>query len=447
MFQTIKNAWKVADLKKKILFTIFILVIYRVGNALPVPYVNAKTLSDYMSANSGSIFGYLNILSGGAFANATIFALNVSPYITASIILQLLCVAIPYLERLQKEGEEGRKKINQYTRYTTVVLALVSAFGYYQMLKSYNARGFAALADTGPFAMIIIIACFCAGSALVMWLAEKINENGIGNGISLILFANIVSRVPSIVGSAINFIRGKGQFVKKNGTTWSIPTWLGIIIAVVGLVAAVAMIAFIVWMTNSERRLPVQYAKKVVGRKMYGGQSSNLPIKVNMTGVMPIIFANSIITLPQTIIQFTGEPKSGFWRGFMNLFDPTNWFYAVLTLVLLIAFAYFYTAISFDPTEVSNNIKTQGGFIPGIRPGRPTADYIKKVLSKVTFIGAICLAVVAVLPIVVNILSNNTFKSLIFGGSSIIIVVGVILETIREIEAQLTMRHYKGFLE
>ena len=447
MFQTIKNAWKVADLKKKLLFTMFILLIYRVGNALPVPFVNAATLSSYMSANSGSIFDYLNLLSGGAFANATLFALNVSPYITASIILQLLCVAIPYLERLQKEGEEGRKKINRYTRYTTVVLALISAFGYYQMLKSYNARGFAALADTGPFAMIIIIACFCAGSALVMWLAEKINESGIGNGISLILFANIISRVPAIVSSAINFIRGGGKFVKSDGGTWNIPMWLGIIIVVVGLAVAVAMIAFIVWMTNSERRLPVQYAKKVVGRKMYGGQSSNLPIKVNMTGVMPIIFANSILTLPQTIKMFTGEPKSRFWQGFLNLFDSNNWFYAVLTLVLLIAFAYFYTAISFDPTEVSNNIKTQGGFIPGIRPGRPTADYIKKVLSKVTFIGAICLAVVAVLPIIINILSNNTFKSLVFGGSSIIIVVGVILETIREIEAQLTMRHYKGFLE
>ena len=442
MFQTIKNAWKLADLRKKILYTLLIIFIYRIGTALPVPYMDANAINNLASQMSGSVFQYLNILSGNALSRATIFALGIQPYITASIILQLLCVAIPALERLSKEGEEGKKKINQITRYTTVALALISAFGYYQLLKSQGV-----ITDTGWFPMIVIILSYCAGSALVMWLAEKINENGIGNGISIILFANIISRGPAIVSGIISYVRGTSTYTTASGETATIPQWVGIIITVVGLIAAVAMIAFIVWMTNSERRLPVQYAKKVVGRKMYGGQNSNLPIKVNMTGVMPIIFANSIITVPQTIAMFTGTPSSGFWKGFLNLFDAGNWFYAALTLVLIVAFSYFYIAISFDPVEVSNNIKSQGGFIPGIRPGRPTAEYIKKVLSRVTFIGAICLAVVAVLPLIANIASGNALSSIAFGGSSIIIVVGVVLETIREIEAQMTMRHYKGFLE
>ncbi len=443
MFQTIRNAWKLADLRKKLLYTLFIIFIYRIGTALPVPYLNAEVMNSMSTQLSGSVLQYLNILSGGALSRGTIFALGIQPYITASIILQLLCVAIPALERLSKEGEEGRKKINQITRYTTVALALISAFGYYQLLKAgYNGSSY--LTDTGVFSMFVIILTYCAGSALVMWIAEKINEKGIGNGISIILFANIVSRGPAIVNGFVGFIKGE---YAANGETKTLPQWLGILIAVVGAIVAVAMIAFIVWMTNSERRLPVQYAKKVVGRKMYGGQSSNLPIKVNMTGVMPIIFANSIITVPATIAMFTGQPKSAFWRGFLNLFDSGSWFYALLTLVLLIAFSYFYIAISFDPVEVSNNIKSQGGFIPGIRPGRPTAEYIKRVLNRVTFIGAVLLAVVAVLPLIANIASGGALSSIAFGGSSIIIVVGVVLETIREIEAQMTMRHYKGFLE
>ncbi len=436
MFETIRNAWKVADLKKKLIYTMIVVLLYRVGTALPVPYVSSAMLDSMSQLTSGSIFQYLNILSGNAFGQATLFALGIQPYITASIVLQLLCVAIPALERLSKQGEEGKKKINQYTRYATVILALITAFGYYKLLESQSV-----ITAPGPFAMIVIIACYCAGSALVMWLAEKINENGIGNGISIILFANIVAGLPGTVQTFIALCTGNYPF--NDGY---VPFWAGIIITVVAIAVIVAMVAFIVWMTNSERRLPVQYAKKVVGRKMYGGQSSNLPIKVNMVGVMPIIFANSIITIPQTIAMFTGT-ENKVWAFIVNMFSPANIFYAFLTFVLIIAFAYFYIAISFNPVEVANNIKNQGGFIPGIRPGRPTSDYISKVLSRITFIGAILLSVVAVLPLLINVFSGGNLAALAFGGSSIIIVVGVVLETIREIEAQMTMRHYKGFLE
>ena len=443
MFETIRNAWKVADLKKKLIYTMIVVLLYRVGTAIPVPYLNKELLSTYMATTSGSIFQYLNILSGNAFSQATLFALGINPYITASIVLQLLCVAIPYLERLSKEGEEGRKKINQYTRYTTVALGLLTAFGYYRLLAANGV-----ITESGWFPAVVIIACYCAGSALVMWLAEKINENGIGNGISIILFANIISRLPSMVEAIIRMVSGNYTYTKTDGSTGTFTWWVGIIISVVAVVAAIAMVAFIVWMTNSERRLPVQYAKKVVGRKMYGGQSSNLPIKVNMVGVMPIIFANSIITIPQTIAMFAPPKSGGVWDFIVNhLFSSDSWFYSVLTLIMIVAFAYFYIAISFNPVEVANNIKSQGGFIPGIRPGRPTSDYISKVLSRITFIGALLLAVVAVLPLIVNVASSGALSSLAFGGSSVIIVVGVVLETIREIEAQMTMRHYKGFLE
>jgi len=443
VFETIKNAWKIADLKKKLLFTLFIIVLYRVGTAIPIPYMDSNQLSLYMSATGGSIFQYLNIITGNAFANATLFALGINPYITASIVMQLLCIAIPYLENLSKEGEEGKKKINQITRYVTVALGLVTAFGYYQLLKANSV-----IIDTSVFAAIVIILSYCAGSSLVMWLAEKINENGIGNGISMILFANIISRLPSGVTSLWSMVTGKGQYQKADGTIGTIPMWAGIILAVLTLVFAIAMIGFIVWMTHSERRIPVQYAKKVVGRKMYGGQSSNLPIKVNMTGVMPIIFANSIITVPSTIAMFLPNPADGsFWDGFLGLFQPDSIFYAILTFVLIVAFAYFYISISFNPVEVANNMKANGGFIPGIRPGRPTSDYITKILSRVTFIGALFLGVVAVVPLLANIISGGAMAGLAFGGSSVIILCGVVLETIREIEAQMTMRHYKGFLE
>ena len=437
MFSTLKNAWKIPDLKKKLLFTLLIIVLYRLGCAIPIPYMNAATLES-ASVFSTGIFQYLNILTGSAISQATLFALGINPYITASIVMQLLTIAIPYLENLAKEGEEGQKKINQYTRYVTVALGLVTAIGYYQLLKANNI-----ILDTGVFPAIIIITCYCAGSALVMWLAEKINENGIGNGISMILFANIVSRLPSFGAAIIRLVTGQ-QTIGENAT--KIPIWLGIIIVILAIALAIAMIGFIVWMTNSERRIPIQYAKKVVGRKMYGGQSSNLPLKVNMVGVMPIIFASSICSVIPTVGAFVNPAKGTFWYKFFEFFGTGSWFYAIMTFVLIIAFAYFYTSISFNPVEISNNLKTQGGSIPGIRPGRPTAEYITKILNRITLIGAILLAVVAVLPMIINICSGGSLSALAFGGSSIIIVVGVVLETIREIEAQMTMRHYKGFL-
>ena len=442
MFETIRNAWKVAVLKKKLLFTIFIVVLYRLGAAIPIPYVDSTALSTSMLATGGSIFAYLNILTGSAFSQATLFALGINPYITSSIVMQLLCIAIPYLENLSKEGEEGKKKINTITRYVTVGLGLITAIGYYKLLDSYGL-----LIENGFFAGLVIVTCYCAGSALVMWLAEKINENGIGNGISMILFANIVSRLPSMAGTLLNYVMGKGTYTKLDGTVANVPVWAGIIITVFAIAIAVAMVGFIVWMTHSERRIPIQYAKRVVGRKMYGGQSSNLPIKVNMTGVMPIIFANSIVTIPSTIAMFVNPKEGSFWAGFFGLFSTDSLLYVILTFVLLIAFAYFYISISFNPIEVSNNLKANGGSILGIRPGRPTSDYITKILNRVTFIGALCLSVVAVFPLLVNIISGNNLQALAFGGSSVIIVVGVVLETIREIEAQMTMRHYKGFLE
>ncbi len=443
MFQTIRNAWKIADLKSKLLYTILIVVIYRIGTAIPIPYLNADVLNSISLASEG-IFQYLNILSGGAFGNATLFALGVQPYITASIVMQLLCIAIPYLENLQKEGEEGRKKINQITRYVTVALGFITAFGYYQLLKSQGTGTQSVLTDDGWFAALVIIFSYCAGSSLVMWLGEKINENGIGNGISIILFANIIARLPHDAYTLFTYATGKGVY--PDGVT-KIPLWLGIVLTVVTVVFVGAMVVFVVWMTHSERKIPIQYAKKVVGRKMYGGQSSTLPIKVNMTGVMPIIFANSIVTIPSTIAMFVNPKQGSFWDKFFGVFESTSVVYAILTLVLIVAFAYFYISISFNPVEVSNNLKANGGSIPGIRPGRPTSDYITKILSRVTFIGALCLGVIAVVPLILNIVSGGAMASLAFGGSSLIIVVGVVLETIREIEAQMTMRHYKGFLE
>jgi len=440
VFETIRNAWKIADLKKKLIFTAIVLLLYRVGTAIYVPFVNNAAVESTMLA-SGGIFALLNLMSGSAFANATLFALGVQPYITSSIVMQLLTIAIPYLENLSKEGEEGKKKINQYTRIVTVVLALITAIGYYTMLKSYNL-----LIDTSPFAAVVIVLCYCAGSSLVMWLAEKINESGIGNGISMILFVNIISRVPAIAGTLFGYATGKGTFT-WNEKSISIPFWVGIIIAVVALAVAVAMVLFIVWMTNSERKIPIQYAKRVVGRKMYGGQSSNLPIKVNMVGVMPMIFASSITSIVPTIEMFV-KPKEGtFLAGFFDLFGTESVLYVILTFVLIVAFAYFYTSISFNPVEIANNLKSNGGAVPGIRPGRPTAEYIQKILSRITFVGALLLSVIAIFPMLVNLISGGNFQSLAFGGTSIIIVVGVILETIREIEAQMTMRNYKGFLE
>ena len=429
MFKTFVNAWKLADLRKKMLFTLIIILLYRVGVAIPIPYLDSNMLSSYMALTDGSIFQYLNILSGNAFSQATLFALGVSPYITASIVIQLLTIAIPALEEMAKEGQDGQKKLNQITRYVTVGLGLITAFGYYMLLRNNGV-----LVDTGVFPAIVIIACYCAGASLVMWLAEKVNENGIGNGISLILFANIVSRAPQLLSSFWGYL--------TNGKV------TGPIIAIVSLIIGLAMVVFIVFLQDSERRLPIQYAKKVVGRKMYGGQSSTLPLKLTMTGVMPIIFANSIVTIPATIALFFPTPAKGtFWDKFLNAFSSGSWLYAILTFVLIIAFAYFYTAITFNPIEVANNLKKNGGFIPGIRPGKPTADYITKILNRITLIGAICLGIISVVPMIANILAKGTLSELAFSGNSIIIVVGVILETARELESQMTLRHYKGFLE
>lgn len=442
MFQTLRNAWKLADLRQKILFTGFIILLYRIGVSIPVPFLDSTQISQLTAVTEGSIFQYLNIMSGNALATATLFALGVSPYITASIVIQLLAVVFPKLEELSKSGEEGQKKLNAYTRYTTVILALVTSIGYYMLLKNYGLW-----TNTSFFSAVVIVACYCAGSALVMWLAEKINDNGIGNGISIILLANIISRAPAVVSTLWGYVSGPTTTKNASGKEITISQPVGIVIAIAAVVVCIAMVLFIIFMTNSERRLPVQYAKRVVGRKMYGGQSSTLPIKVNNTGVMPIIFASSIVSLPATIAIFCNYKSGSFLDKLFNFLSSGSWFYALMTFVLIIAFAYFYVAISFNPVEVANNLKKNGGFIPGIRPGKPTSDYITKILNRVTLIGAICLGIIAVIPLIINIASGGVLSSLAFSGNSIIIVVGVVLETAREIEAQLTMRHYKGFLE
>lgn len=439
MFQTIKNAWKVTELRNKMLFTLLIIVLYRLGASIPVPYVSADVYESMNAFAAGSIFDFMNILSGGAFSQATLFALSVSPYITASIVIQLLTVAIPALERMAKD-ENGKKKITMYTRIVTVVLALVTAYGYSMMLSSQKMLTFTSTDSSRWFKFAVMIACFCAGAAIIMWLAEKINEFGIGNGISIILFANIIASLPSMLGQLINMVVSNGVF-----------KWTGLVAVIVIAVAALAIVVLTVWFTNSERRIPIQYAKRVVGRKMYGGQSSNLPLKLNMTGVMPIIFANSIVAIPATIAAFFPNWKP---LQFINeYFNYYTWPYLVVFLALVIAFAYFYTLISFNPVEVANNIRDNGGAVPGIRPGKPTAQYIQKILNRITLIGAVFLCVVAGLPMLVTIIDyaihdgTITFNALAFGGSSLLIVVGVALETVHELEAQLTMRNYKGFLD
>lgn len=444
MFRTLANAWKIEDLRKKLLFTLFIVLIYRIGACIPVPYIESGAFSGALSSNSNSILGFVSILSGDAFQYATLFALGVSPYITASIVIQLLTVAIPKLEQIAKRGEEGKKIISQITRYITIGISVITATGYYFLMKNYGAiRRDYDTGGKGVFFAFVIIACFVAGSSLVMWLAEKINEKGIGNGISIVLFANIISRLPATAVGMVNDI---------------IDDWLpNTIFAICYIAVTLALVWFIIFMSDSERRIPVQYAKKQVGRKMYGGQNTNLPIKVNMTGVMPIIFANAILTLPATIAMFFETPDEGtFWHGFLSLFASTSWLYAILQFVLILAFAYFYVAISFNPIEVSGNLQKNGGSIPGIRPGKATSDFISKVLSRITLIGALFLSVVSVLPLIIMLIMSvipviqdyaGSFGNIAFSGTSIIIVVGVILETVREIEAQMTMRHYKGFLE
>lgn len=432
MLQTFRNAWRIEELRKKILFTLLIVLLYRLGNAVPVPFVDTKALADYFQASGlqNTILGLFNVMSGGAFSQATIFALSIQPYINASIIIQLLCIAIPSLERLQKEGgEEGKKKIASITRYSTVAIGLLQGFAYYMMMRNYSLIN----ADfaSNVWAAIVIILTFTSGSALIMWLGEQITEFGIGNGISIILFVSIVARFPNSIIRQINNV--------ANGDL----AWWVLVLMYIG---ALLLIVLIVLVNDAERRLPVQYSKRVVGRKMYGGQSTFLPVKVNMSGVLPIIFAQSIATLPATIIAFTGTGSSSFWT-WMNtyIFDTKSAFYIVCYFLLIIAFSYFYATIQFNPIEIANNLKKNGGFIPGFRPGKPTSDFILKVINKITLFGALYLAIVAILPIIAGIIIKNT--SLAVGGTSVIIVVGVALETVKSLEAQMLMRHYKGFLE
>ena len=448
MFQTIRNAWKVPELRNKLLFTVFALLFFRVGAAIPVPFIDTHMLGEYINSQSASIFGLLNVMSGDAFAQATVFALSIQPYINSSIIIQLLTIAIPALERLQKEGgEEGKKKLEAITRYATVAIALIQAFGYYTFLRVGNG-GQSLLTVQGVWPAIVIITAFVAGSAFLMWLGEQITEFGIGNGISVILFAGIVARGPAMVSTIINGVQA--WIAKADPQTTSVlhPGFVPLVI-----IGMLALVAFIVFITNAERRIPVQYAKRMVGRKMYGGQSSHIPIKVNMSGVLPIIFAQSIAAIPATIGMFvpSAQTEGSGWHTFLEIFYSNGLIYGVVYFLLIILFSYFYNTIQFNPVEVANNLKKNGGFIPGFRPGKPTSDFLSKVISRITMFGAIYLGVIALLPTLVgNIMSafgSSAGRSLGIGGTSIIIVVGVALETVKTLEAQLMMRHYMGFLE
>ena len=426
MFQTIRNAWKIEEIRRKILFTLFMILLYRIGNSIPVPYVNVEYLGQYMESLQNTVLGLYNVMSGGAFSQATIFALSIQPYINSSIIIQLLCIAIPALERMAKdEGEEGKKKINNITRYTTVGIALLQGFAYYMLLRNNTVSGFPLLSEYGVWQAIVIVLTFTAGSALIMWMGEQITEFGIGNGISIILFVSIISRFPTTVITSVTSI--------ANGTL----KWWAFVLMLIG---ALILIVLIVVVTNAERRIPVQYSRRVVGRKQYGGQSTHLPMKVNMSGVLPVIFAQSIASLPATIAAFTGKTLS--W------FDTTSLLYALVYFLLIIFFSYFYSTIQFNPIEVANNLKRNGGFIPGYRPGKPTSEFIQKVLNKITLFGAIYLSIIAVTPYLISHWSDVARTSGIsLGGTSIIIVVGVALETVQALENQMLMRHYKGFLE
>ena len=421
MLQTIRNAWKIIEIRKKILFTLFIILLYRVGNAIPVPYVNVELLQTYFKSFQNTVLGLYNVMSGGAFSQATIFALSIQPYINASIIIQLLCIAIPALERMAKEeGEEGKNKINNITRYSTVGIALLQGFAYYTLCRNYGL-----LSETGVWQGIVVVLTFTAGSALIMWLGEQITEFGIGNGISMILFASIISRFPTSVYTMFS-----------NMASGALKWWALILM----LVGALVLIVLIVIVDNSERRIPVQYSKRVVGRKQYGGQSTHLPMKVNMSGVLPVIFAQSIASLPATIAAFAGKE--------LKWFDTTSWLYMIVYFLLIIFFSYFYSTIQFNPIVVANNLKRNGGFIPGYRPGKPTSEFIAKVLNKITLFGAIYLSIIAITPYIISHFSSIARTSGIsLGGTSIIIVIGVALETVQALENQMLMRHYKGFLE
>ncbi len=428
MLKTIRDAWKIDDLRKKMLFTLFVILLYRLGDAIPVPYVNLDALSNYFEQVNSTVLGLINTMSGGSFSRATIFALSIQPYINASIIIQLLTLAIPALERMQKdEGEEGQKKLASITRYATVIIGLLQGYAYFALLKNNNLL----VADTGVWQAIVIILTFTSGSALIMWMGEQITEFGVGNGISIILFASIVARLPSALYRLITSV--------ESGA-------IAVPLAILMILGALAMIVLIVFVSDAERRIPIQYSKRVVGRKVYGGQSTHLPMKVNMSGVLPIIFAQSIAMLPATVCAFKTSWNSSWVMK--HIFDSTTVPYAIMYFLLIIFFSYFYSTIQFNPVEVANNLKKNGGFIPGFRPGRPTSEYIQKSLNKITLFGAIYLGIVAVAPIVVSMFSSEARSyGLALGGTSVIIVIGVALETVRALEAQMVMRNYKGFLE
>ena len=426
MIQTVRKAWGIPELRKKIVFTLLVLLIYRIGSAIPVPYVDTKLLGSYLDGMGTTILGLYNVMSGGAFAMATVFALGIQPYINSSIIIQLLTVAIPALERLAKDGgEEGKRKIQSITRYATVAIALLQALGYYWMMSSNDI-----LTNDSVWAALVIIIAFVAGSSFLMWLGEQCNEFGVGNGISMILFAGIISRIPAMVGNVYSSIISGSLF------------WPWVILIVVGILLLVVLIVFV---SDAERRIPVQYAKRQVGRKMYGGQSSNLPMKVNMSGVLPVIFAQSIASIPATIGAFLPAPEEGsFWAALLDAIDTKSVLYMIVYFLMIIGFSYFYATIQFNPIEISNNLKRNGGFIPGFRPGKPTSDFIAKVLSKITLFGAIYLGIVAIVPLLADKFLPITVG---IGGTSVIIVVGVALETVNALESQMLMRQYKGFLE
>lgn len=435
MLETFRNAWKIEDLRKRLLFTLLILVLFRLGCALPVPYISAGALTSMFAGGNGDMLEYLNMMSGGALSECTLFALGVQPAINASIIMQLLAVAIPYLENLAKEGEEGQRKMRRITNYVGAGIGLMLSIGYYFIIRNMGAlsytEGFA-----GIFSAVVIVLSFTAGSQLCTWMGNQIDSKGIGNGLSLMIFAGIVARWSSIYTATTNILARA-----RNGEPF-----FYIMLPLLVVLALVAVL-FVVILTNAERRIPVQYAKRVMGRKMYGGQASYIPIKVNMTGVMPIIFAQAIASLPATIAAFAGVSKNdpGFWGGFLRVFDTTSIFYIVVYFLLIVGFSFFYSTMQFNPVEVANNLKKNGGFIPGFRPGKPTADFIHKVLNKITMFGALYLAIIAIAPIVTGAVIG--VSSLAIGGTSIIIVVGVALETTKALEAQMLMRHYKGFLE
>ena len=448
MLQTIINAWKIADLRKKILFTALIIFIFRLGAAIPVPFTNIAEGGILQDAAEGTFMSYLSMMTGDAFAYGTIFAMSITPYINSSIIMQLLTVAIPPLERLSKEGEEGRKKIASITRFVTVGLGLMQSTAYYFYLRNQDylmtdASGADFKGFFAVFQALVIILCLTAGTAFIMWLGEQINNKGIGNGISIILFAGIVSRIPAMVMSVVSYFQLGGPY-------YVLAPFVGVM--------ALLMIAFIVWMDNAERRIPVQYAKRVVGRKMYGGQSTHIPMKVNMSGVMPVIFASSILSLPPTIQMFVDVKEGSGWEKFFNIFQATHPVYLVLYFVMIIFFAYFYAQIQYNPIEMANNIRKNSGAIPGIRPGKPTSDYIAKILSRLTLMGALLLSVVALFPTLfsqvatfcLDKFSDGYYSqgiNISLGGTSIIIMVGVALETVKQLESQMMMRHYKGFLD